>query len=309
MHPPEVTSIARDSVPGNGEPRLMPLGAGLLNDTYRVDRDGRVFRMRVARKNSQDSSFLDRAWELEVLQEAAQRGLAPTLICGDAERGLLVQEWVEGCSWAASSVRHPANIARLADLLKRVHELSQPAPARVMLPGAWVEHYETALTAANAGVPAPFAAAAAMRLASLDALPRPAHVVCHSDLHLMNLLECPLPSTRTSALKLLDWEYAHISEPFWDLAGWGANNDFPDRELRALLCAYLGRVPAETEWTRCKLLVWLYDYVCLLWSKLYLNSSRGRVADGMGLPGKGRPGIATRMGVLNERLATEDRKL
>jgi thiamine kinase-like enzyme len=189
----------------------------------------------------------------------------------------------------------------MADLLKRVHELPQPATARVMRPGTWVQKYESALRLVGVAAPrASLATAAAERLSSLEALPQPPFVVCHSDLHLMNLLECRLPGSAQSSLTLLDWEYAHVSEPFWDLAGWSANNDFPDRLLRALLRAYLGRAPQESEWTRCKLLVWLYDYVCLLWSKLYLDLRRDSAADGMG-----RPGIVARAGLLNERLGAK----
>jgi thiamine kinase-like enzyme len=296
----EAQALAREAVPGSGEPRLSRLGSGLLNDTYRVDRDGRAFSMRVAIKNSQVARA-DRDWEFQVLREAARRGVAPPLVCGDAERGFLVQEWVAGRPWPAAAVRQAANLARMADLLKRVHELPQPATARVMRPGTWVQKYESALRLVGVAAPrASLATAAAERLSSLEALPQPPFVVCHSDLHLMNLLECRLPGSAQSSLTLLDWEYAHVSEPFWDLAGWSANNDFPDRLLRALLRAYLGRAPQESEWTRCKLLVWLYDYVCLLWSKLYLDLRRDSAADGMG-----RPGIVARAGLLNERLGAK----
>jgi thiamine kinase len=293
MPPREAEHVARLAVPGTGVPHLKLLGSGLLNDTYRVDRDGRAYSMRVACASSQGST-LERAWELEVLQQAAQRGLAPPMVRGDAERGFLIQEWVEGHSWPASAVRRTRNIARMAALLKRVHELSVPEPARIMRPGAWVLHYGAKLAAASpSGAPAPaLADGAEARLARLEALPQAAGVVCHSDVHLLNVLECPLQDCSTSPLLLLDWEYAHVSEPFWDLAGWGANNDFSDPLLRELLAAYLGRPPGDDEWTRCKLLVWLYDYVCLLWSSLYLNLRRGGVTDG----------VETRAGALSARL-------
>ena len=309
MHPREALAIAREAVPGSGEPTLSRLGSGLLNDTYRVDRDGRTFSMRVAAASSR-ASRRDRDWELEVIREAARRGLAPRLVCGDAERGFLVQEWVAGRPWSADSVLQPANIARMADLLHRVHELPQPALTRNRRPGAWIEHYEAALSAAGLAAPAvPLAAAAAARLSSLQALPEPSCVVCHSDLHLMNLLECRSPGSAASSLTLLDWEYAHVSEPFWDLAGWSANNDFSDPLLRALLRAYLGRAPQAIEWTRCKLLVWLYDYVCLLWSNLCLGLRGGtkrpisKGQPGMDRSGMDRFGIAARAQALSERLA------
>lgn len=292
MHPREAEHIARQAVPGTGVPHLSLLGSGLFNDTYRVDRDGRAFSMRLAVENPRGSNQ-DRVWELKVLQVAAQQGLAPALVRGDAERGFVVQEWVEGQPWAAPAVRRMPNIARLAALLRRVHELSVPEPARIMSPRAWVLHYGAILAAAGlSGAPA-LAAMAAARLSNLEALPQAAGVVCHSDVHLLNVLECPLQANRARTLLLLDWEYAHVSEPFWDLAGWSANNDFSDRLLRKLLAAYLGRPPHEHEWARCKLLVWLYDYVCLLWSKLYLNARRSSAA----------ADIERRVGVLNTRLA------
>jgi thiamine kinase-like enzyme len=77
------------------------------------------------------------------------------------------------------------------------------------------------------------------------------------------------------SLILLDWEYAHVSDPLWDLAGWAANNDFEAETQRDLLRSYLGAAPSTSEWIRFRLLMWLYDYVCLLWSALYLNTRGG----------------------------------
>ena len=62
-------------------------------------------------------------------------------------------------------------------------------------------------------------------------------------------------------------------------AGWGANNDFEDPIRQELLGSYLGRPPSGGECLRLQLLSWLYDYVCLLWSELYLHrTARGDVA-------------------------------
>lgn len=289
----EVERIARRVVPGCGAPQLSRLGAGLWHDTYRVHRGGRAFSMRLAATASRDST--QDGWLLRVMQLAADQALAPALVYGDAERGILVQEWLDGRAWPAAVVRRARAVERIADLLRRVHALPAPAPVRASSPGAWVRHYTAALGARRAADA--LASAAHVRLMRLDALPAVAGVLCHSDLHRLNVLECR-PPHRGSALILLDWEYAHVSEPFWDLAGWSANNDFPEGPLRQLLAAYLGRKPDEADWMRCNLLVWLYDYVCLLWSELYLSSRRGGAhADGE------ISGVAGRAALLRDRLA------
>jgi thiamine kinase len=101
-------------------------------------------------------------------------------------------------------------------------------------------------------------------------------VLCHSDLHPQNLIAAD------DGLVLLDWEYAHVSEPFWDLAGWSCNNDFAADSRRLLLQSYLGRPPATQDEARLGALVWLYDYVCLLWSDLSSRLGAGTGAVGIG---------------------------
>jgi hypothetical protein len=76
----------------------------------------------------------------------------------------------------------------------------------------------------------------------------------------------------------------------WDLAGWSANNDLEDNLRHDLLASYTGRPPAQTDYLRLQLLGWLYDYVCLLWSELYLNLHRNE-RPGVDSPGADSPGV------------------
>jgi thiamine kinase-like enzyme len=94
-------------------------------------------------------------------------------------------------------------------------------------------------------------------------LPGVPSVLCHSDLHAANVV------AGEGGLKLLDWEYAHLTEAFWDLAAWSCNNDLAGEPRRLLLLSYLGRTPRDEETERLGHLAWLYDYVCLLWSELF----------------------------------------
>jgi thiamine kinase len=263
----ELESIAALHVPGQGKVEIHRLSEGLVNETFRVARDGRAYVLRVAA--STRGLGLDHVWEARVLERAVLGGLAPALEYCDPRRGILIARWIDGGSWGPSEVRQPSNISRMAALMRRIHALPIPTPARIMSPRKWIDHY----AAAAPSVPMSLRAAATARLSALAELPSVDLVLCHSDLHTLNLIDCG------ESLMLLDWEYAHAADPFWDLAGWGANNDLEDELKQDLLAAYAGRAPTSEEQARLRLLGWLYDYVCLLWSGLYLKLSRGAQQD------------------------------
>ena len=115
-------------VPGEGPVTLKPLTAGLVNESYRVERDGLVYSMRLAADVLELG--VDREWECRVLQCAAQAGLAPVIACCEPSRGILVAEWTGGPAWTAEELRLPGNIRALTGLLRRVHALPIPRPAR-----------------------------------------------------------------------------------------------------------------------------------------------------------------------------------
>jgi len=224
MLPDELERVADSHVPGAGAVDIHRLSHGVVNDTYRVLRDGTAYAMRVAASNPCDSGF-DRAWEARVLECAVPADLAPVMEYCDPQRGILISRWALGRLWSPADVRRRSGISRMAELLRRIHALPMPAPARLMNAKMWIDYYSAAACKSAGRDPDTAAAlrtAAIKRLAALAALRSVDPVVCHSDLHILNLID------RGDALLLLDWEYAHAADPFWDLAGWSANNDLGD---------------------------------------------------------------------------------
>lgn len=266
MRHPDIERIARRHVPGVGDPAIQPLATGLVNDTYRVRRDGASYALRLA-SNSYDWG-VDHVWESQVLEQAGNAGLAPRVVYCDPPSGILLARWVPGQSWTAAQVRQPSNISKIAELIRHIQALPIPEPRRVMSPPTWIDFYRNALNDTGASV-SPHAkdlqARADQCLAAFGQWPSVEAVLSHSDLHTGNLIEAD------SALMVLDWEYAHVSDPWWDLAGWSANNDLGEAPRQSLLASYLRRAPTPTETWRFRGLMWLFDYVCLLWSELYLN--------------------------------------
>lgn len=287
MSPSPLEELVRDCVPGVGPFDIGALEAGLVNSSYRVSRDGRTYSLRVAADDSVDLG-VDRRWECRILKAASAAGLAPIIERCDPERGVLVAAWMAGRFWSDDEIRQPEVIDAMARLLRRVHALAIPEPARVMSPAAWIGHYLGALR--RRGVPVPHAehwmSKVQGQLALLTAAGPVDPAVCHSDLHRQNVMI-------VDRAVLLDWEYAHVSDPFWDLAGWIGNNDYGEISAARLMATYLGRAPSAGERTRLAALRWLYDYVCLLWSELYLNQPCGAA----------NAAVSGRVAVLGSRLA------
>jgi thiamine kinase len=282
MAPDSVEEAARRYVPGVGAVSVERLGRGLVNESHRVLRDGRMYSLRMPAAQPAATHVpigVDRGWECRVLAVASAAGIAPVIERCEPRLGVLVARWEEGHALSAEEARRPDTGARVAQLARRVHALAPPSNARVLRAADWIEHYRDALTrlpmdsrraprtqGLTAGA-ALLQAEAARRLGALEALPRTPAVLCHSDLHLANLV------ASERGLVLLDWEYAHVSEALWDLAGWACNNDLEPDARSWLLASYLGRSPAREEERRLEDLAWLYDYVCLLWSEVYCGAT------------------------------------
>jgi len=287
MRPAELESLAARAVPGSGPLEFHRLGCGLVNESYWVRRDGRLYALRISAANPRDLGT-DREWESRVLDLAVAAGLAPFIVYRDPLAGIMVSRWVSGRSWTPEEAKTREGIRKVAALLRRIQALPLPSPLRIMSPAAWTAYYREALAqrAVSSRRVTGLRPGADALLASYADFPAAPPVLCHSDLHLMNLIDCE------GALLLLDWEYTHVSDPLWDLAGWCSNNDFGYDARQELLVSYLGRTALQEEWQRLEVLAALYDYICLLWCELYLC---GR-ADGAG------EGISQRMDVLAERL-------
>jgi thiamine kinase-like enzyme len=292
MQLPEIERLCHAVVPGSGAIDLKSLGAGLISETYRVTRDGIAYTLKVAVEHRPDLR-VDLPWEMRVLELATSARLAPCLVYCDLEGEVLLTRWVEGRSWSAREAAAPANLERIAALLRQVHTLAVPMPARRVTPLQWIKIYDEALSRRTSTPSDPsLRSAALVRAQTLSELPRVVSVVCHSDLHAMNLLQ------QDDSLILLDWEYAHVTDPLWDLAGWCANNDFEVQAQWNLLAHYFGDAPISSQWPRFKLLLALYDYVCLLWSQLY-SSVRSAETSGVRLEANG---VAARLRLLDARL-------
>jgi thiamine kinase-like enzyme len=196
------------------------LGGGITNRNFKVVVGGEAFVLRVG---GRDTALLgiDRGHEHEASVVAARLGIAPEVV--RFEDGCLVTRFVEGEIGRAS----PAEVGRL---LRRLHG----GPS---IPGRFdafrvVEVY--ARTAAARGIPIPHEYDRARELAAqIETLRSAAPLVpCHNDLLAANFIH------DGERVWLVDWEYAGMGDPFFDLANFAVNNGLDEDGEAALLAAY-----------------------------------------------------------------------
>jgi thiamine kinase-like enzyme len=221
--------------------------------------------------------------------------------------GILVTRWAEGSSWSVEEASLGENIGKVAELVRRVQGMPLLGRPRIVSPGQWLAHYRRALHRCSGGKALddrhrPGGGLEGIAQSLIELLsdePAASAALCHGDLHVQNLLIAP-----GAAPVILDWEYAHISDPWWDLAGWACNGDLTAARRELLLRHYLGREPTPAQAERLRGLAWLYDYVCLLWSEVY-SSTRSDAGEAMGdAPGDAAPrdAVAARAERLADRL-------
>jgi len=215
--PARLEHLAQRYIPGRGPVVIDPLGSGLVNRSYRVGREGRVFSLRLTAPRAGELG-LDRQWECRVLRCAAAAQLAPAVERCEPRAGILVSRWAEGSVWTVEQASSADHLQTVALLARRVHALPLLERPRIASAARWMAFYRRSLERHDGGeslatvdrARAGLDQAANFLVDALNEDPAPPLTLCHSDLHVQNLIITP-----HGAPLILDWEYAHVSEPLW----------------------------------------------------------------------------------------------
>jgi thiamine kinase-like enzyme len=213
-----------------GVTAVEPISSGLTNHNYvvRAGADAYVARLGPARP----LLGIDRRNEVVCQQAAGSWGLAPEVV--HHEDGLLITRFVNGRVLEPADVRAPELLERLAELLRHLHGAWDTLAGEVLYfcPFQTIRTYARSAAALAAELPADLGAMLedARRLSRRIAPFRP--VLCHNDLMPANLID------HGHRLWLVDWEYAGVGHPLFDLANASANAALDEDQDRALLAAY-----------------------------------------------------------------------
>jgi thiamine kinase-like enzyme len=210
-----------------------PLDGGITNRNFRARLGGADYVVRLPGK---DTALLgiDRTAERIANEAAAALAIAPSVAA--AGDGYLVTKFIECRPVVATELAEdPADVARA---LRAFHDHGPPLPTRFWVPEL-VDDYATIVLERGGSLPDGYEHARRTAGRIAEARPLAVRVPCHNDLLTANLIR-----DRDGRLLLVDWEYAGMGDPFFDLGNLSVNNDFDERADRLLLSAYLG-CPAD----------------------------------------------------------------
>lgn len=210
---------------------IEPLAGGITNANFLVDLgDERV----VLRLAGEGTALLgiDRDDEVLANEVAAAIGVAPPMLAHSTTEGWLVTRYLSARQPSAEELASEPTLGAVAAALRELHGAG-PVNARFDV-ATIVRRYHEVATARGVSEPFDFAGAAALLARVATARPFRATAFCHNDLLASNILV-------DDRVRILDWEYAGMGDPFFDLANYSVNQDLDGRADEVLLTGYFER--------------------------------------------------------------------
>jgi thiamine kinase-like enzyme len=219
---------------------LSSLSGGITNRNFLVTVTGAPERY-VLRLAGNDTHLLGISREVEYAATvaAAGVGVGPEVTAFIRPEGYLVTRFIEGAPVPIERVGEHDTIARVADALRRIHD-GPPIPG-LFIPLRIVEAYRALAHARGVRIPVEYELAAAIgRRIELACLSDPVELrPCHNDLLNANFID------DGARIRIVDWEYAGMGDPYFDLGNFSINHELTPDDDTYLLREYHGSVPVD----------------------------------------------------------------
>ncbi|MFL5776111.1 MAG: phosphotransferase, partial [Chloroflexota bacterium] len=241
---------------------LTALSGGITNRNFLVALAGHPDRY-VIRLAGNDTHLLGISREVEhaATVAAAGVGVGPEVTAFIRPEGYLVTRFIEGSPVSDSAVHEAATLGRVGDSLRRIHD-GPPIPG-LFIPFRIVEAYRALAAARGVRIPAEYELAIAIaRRIEHAFLSNPLELrPCHNDLLNANFID------DGERIRIVDWEYAGMGDPFFDLGNFAVNHELTPDEDADVLRSYEGDVRPD-RLARLRLMRTVSDFREAMWGVL-----------------------------------------
>ena len=220
----------------SGSVSVEPLSGGLTNRNFLVRHGGECFVVRVGDDNP--VHLIVRWHELAAAKAAHRAGIGPEII--HTEAGLLVMRHIAGAALNPNDVADHARLPTIIALIKACHYDVRDlfdGPLMAFWPFHVVRHYARLIREAKGKWASDVDPLLALGVRLENGIGPVSLVFCHNDLLAANIID---DGTR---LWLIDYDYAGLNSPLFDLANLASNNGFDEATEIRLLELYLGHAP------------------------------------------------------------------
>jgi thiamine kinase-like enzyme len=225
------------------------LAGGITNRNYRVTLGTAEY---VVRRPGKDTGLLgiDREAERLANTEAANLGIAPAVVA--TVEDCLVTRFIACRSLSAPEVAGAVQEVALA--LRRFHDSALRLPVSFRVPDL-LAAYSSIVRRRGHVLPPGYRETVSLAIQIEAVVGRGEECPCHNDLLSGNLIR----AQDDGRILIVDWEYAGMGDPRFDLGNLSVNNDFDEPDDERLLTAYHGERPSDARRAELKLMRLLSD--------------------------------------------------
>jgi thiamine kinase-like enzyme len=261
---PELTEVVARlaALLGPREGGVRPLEGGITNRNYLVNFGGDEYVVRLPGKDT-NLLGIDREAERVATSKAAELGIGPKVAAMFEDPPCLVTCFVEGRELTSEELREPGVLAEVAHGLRAFHESGLELSTKFNVYDV-VQEYAEVARSRGGELPEAFHESlerAGEIVSAVRDHPEHQPQPNHDDLLAANFLQT------SHGVVIVDWEYAGMGDPFFDLGNFSINHELEPDQDKALLEAYAGDVrPAEL--ARITLMRVVSDFREAMWGVL-----------------------------------------
>ncbi|BCH35401.1 choline/ethanolamine kinase [Mesorhizobium sp. L-8-10] len=241
---------------------------GLTNLVFRVG----DHCLRIPGKGTEE--YINRANEAQAAREAARAGVSPEVVFFDEKSGIMVTRFVAGAETLSpegfKTIRGAP--ARAGRIFRKLHGSDAVFHFRFEL-FSMIDDYLKVLSTKEVSLPQGYhdvVREADTLRAALAAHPLPL-AACHCDPLCENFLDTG------DRMWVVDWEYAGMNDPMWDLGDLSVEGGFDAVQDEQMIEAYFGGEPRPAERGRIAVYKAMCDLLWTLWGLIQL--ANGNPAD------------------------------
>ncbi len=219
-------------------PMLTPIEGGLTNSSYRFQCKGEDCILREPGEES--GEYVSRESEAEVYGRIRSLDISDEVLAIEPDTGRKISRFWEGARIA--DPHDPEDVSRCIDMLRRLHS------SRIIVPFRHVLYRLNAFYRQEmAGIPSAYPDHGEVQRRCLAMEPilnryLGQGVLCHCDTVAANFLF--FPREGREELRMIDWEYASLSDPAMDLGMFANDGYYTPEETDSLIRLYLGKEPS-----------------------------------------------------------------